>query len=246
MSDVFTMQERVEKSLTPQRTPMVLSMAFAVVALLLAAIGIYGVLAYEVSQRTREFGIRMALGSDARKVLGLVLREGVVLVVVGLAAGVVGAALLRRLIASQLYGVGAFDPMVLLAVTGVLALVSLFACLGPARRAATVDPVNRSGTTVRAVVPALSRLRHCHTGIALDFHLHARPSDRRGRDDCSALERISPMRRERAPRASHATGPPTPRLRRGLAVALRAERKRAGDAAREGACRGVRGAKPLG
>jgi putative ABC transport system permease protein len=140
MSDVFTMQERVEKSLTPQRTPMVLSMAFASVALLLAAIGIYGVLAYEVSQRTREFGIRMALGSDARKVLGLVLREGVVLVVVGLAAGVVGAALLRRLIASQLYGVGAFDPMVLLAVTGVLALVSFSACLGPARRAATVDP----------------------------------------------------------------------------------------------------------
>jgi predicted permease len=140
MSDVFTMQERVEKSLTPQRTPMVLSMAFAFVALLLAAIGIYGVLAYEVSQRTREFGIRMALGSDARWVLGLVLREGVVLVVVGLAAGVGGAALLRRLIASQLYGVGAFDPMVLLAVTGVLALVSLIACLGPARRAATVDP----------------------------------------------------------------------------------------------------------
>jgi predicted permease len=140
MSDVFTMHERVEKSLSPQRTPMVLSMAFAFVALLLAAIGIYGVLAYEVSQRTREFGIRMALGSDARKVLGLVLREGVVLVVVGLAAGVVGAALLRRLIASQLYGVGAFDPIVLLTVTGVLALVSLFACLGPARRAATVDP----------------------------------------------------------------------------------------------------------
>ena len=74
------------------------------------------------------------------RVLGLVLREGVVLVVVGLAAGVAGAALLRRLIASQLYGVGAFDPMVLLAVTGVLALVSLIACLGPARRAATVDP----------------------------------------------------------------------------------------------------------
>jgi ABC-type antimicrobial peptide transport system permease subunit len=140
MFDVVTMAERVEKSLNPRRTPMILSMAFAFVALLLAAIGIYGVLAYEVSQRTREFGIRMALGSDARRVLGLVLREGVVLVVVGLAAGVGGAALLRRLIASQLYGVGAFDPMVLLAVTGVLALVSLIACLGPARRAATVDP----------------------------------------------------------------------------------------------------------
>jgi ABC-type antimicrobial peptide transport system permease subunit len=140
MFDVFTMTERVEKSLNPRRTPMILSMAFAVVALLLAAIGIYGVLAYEVSQRTREFGIRLALGSDARGVLGLVLREGVLLVVVGLAAGVAGAALLRRLLSSQLYGVGAFDPAVLLAVTAVLALVSLVACLGPARRAATVDP----------------------------------------------------------------------------------------------------------
>jgi ABC-type antimicrobial peptide transport system permease subunit len=140
MSDVAPMSERVEKSLNPRRTPMLLSLAFATVAMLLAAIGIYGVLAYEVSQRMREFGIRMALGSDARGVLGLVLREGVLLVIVGLGAGVVGAALLRRLIASQLYGVGAFDPAVLLAVTRVLAVISLVACLGPARRAATVDP----------------------------------------------------------------------------------------------------------
>jgi len=140
MFDVVTMAERVEKSLNPRRTPMLLSMAFAIVALLLAAIGIYGVLAYEVAQRTREFGIRMALGSNARQVLDLVLREGVVLVVVGLVSGAVGAALLRRVIASQLYGIGALDPVVLLAVTGILAVISLIACLGPARRAATVDP----------------------------------------------------------------------------------------------------------
>ena len=140
MFDVVTMAERVEKSLNPRRTPMLLSMAFAIVALFLAAIGIYGVLAYEVAQRTREFGIRMALGSNARQVLDLVLREGVVLVAVGLVSGAVGAALLRRVIASQLYGIGAFDPVVLLAVTGILAVISLIACLGPARRAATVDP----------------------------------------------------------------------------------------------------------
>ena len=141
MYDVFTMPERVEKSLNPRRTPLLLSMAFAVVALLLAAIGIYGVLAYQVTQRTREFGIRMALGSDTQRILGLVMREGAVLVVVGLAVGLLGAVFLRALIASQLYGVGAYDPSVLLAVTGILAVVSLIACLGPARRASKVDPV---------------------------------------------------------------------------------------------------------
>jgi len=141
MFDIFSMADRVEKSLNPRRTPMLLSMAFAVVALLLAAIGIYGVLAYQVTQRTREFGIRMALGSDTQRILGLVMREGAILVVVGLAVGLVGAVFLRVLIASQLFGVGAYDPGVLLAVTGILAVVSLIACLGPARRASKVDPV---------------------------------------------------------------------------------------------------------
>ena len=122
--DIFTMASRVEKSLNPRRTPMLLSLAFGAVALLLAAIGIYGVLAYQVAQRTREFGIRIALGSDGRRILGLVLREGLVLVGVGLAAGIAGAVLLRRLIVSQLFGVGAFDPAVIAAVTVVLAAAS--------------------------------------------------------------------------------------------------------------------------
>jgi ABC-type antimicrobial peptide transport system permease subunit len=139
--DVFPMSVRVEKSLNPRKTPMLLSLAFGAVALLLAAIGIYGVLAYQVAQRTREFGIRIALGSDTRRILGLVLREGLLLVGVGLGAGIVGAVLLRRLIVSQLYGVGAFDPGVLAGVTVVLACASLLACLGPARRATRVDPV---------------------------------------------------------------------------------------------------------
>jgi putative ABC transport system permease protein len=115
---------------------MQLSLAFSVVALLLASIGIYGVLAYQVSQRTREIGIRMALGSDQGRVIGLVLREGLVLVAAGLVAGLAGAVALRQAIASQLYNVGALDPVVILAVTGVLAVTSLVACFGPARRAA--------------------------------------------------------------------------------------------------------------
>ena len=139
--DVFTMSERIEQSLNPRRMPMLLSLAFGMVALLLAAVGIYGVLAYQVRQRTREIGIRMALGSEAIGILRLILREGALLVVVGLAVGLAGALALRGLIASQLYGVGALDPGVLLAVTGVLAIASLAACLGPARRASRVSPV---------------------------------------------------------------------------------------------------------
>jgi len=139
--DVFTMSERVSKSLDQRRAPMVLSLAFGVVALLLASVGLYGVLAYQVSQRTREIGIRMALGSDASGILRLVLSEGVVLVVAGLGAGLAGAVLLRSVISSQLYGIGALDPIVILGTISVLTVTALAASLGPARRAAKVNPV---------------------------------------------------------------------------------------------------------
>jgi ABC-type antimicrobial peptide transport system permease subunit len=139
--DVFTMSERVSRSLDQRRAPMVLSLAFGAVALLLASVGLYGVLAYQVAQRTREIGIRMALGSDAAGILKLVLNEGVVLVVAGLAAGLAGAVLLRGVIVSQLYGIGALDPMVILGTIGVLAVTALVASVGPARRAAKVNPV---------------------------------------------------------------------------------------------------------
>ena len=141
MYDTFAMAERIGRSLNPRKAPMLLSLAFGAVALLLAAIGIYGVLAYQVSQRTREIGIRIALGSDPAGILRLVLREGVALLLVGLAGGMLGAIALRGVIASQLVGVGALDTGVILAVTGVLALAALAASLGPARRAARVDPV---------------------------------------------------------------------------------------------------------
>ncbi|HSL24607.1 MAG TPA: ABC transporter permease [Vicinamibacterales bacterium] len=139
--DTFAMSERIERSLNPRRAPMLLSLGFGVVALLLASIGLYGVLAYQVGQRTREIGIRMALGSDTGQILSLILREGIVLVLVGLALGIAGATALRGFIASQLYGVGPLDSRVVLLVTSVLAIASLVACIGPARRAARVDPV---------------------------------------------------------------------------------------------------------
>jgi predicted permease len=141
MFDVFAMSERIERSLNPRRAPMILSLGFGAVALLLATIGLYGVLAYQVSQRTREIGVRMALGSEPRRIVGLVLGDGAVLVALGLAVGLGGAVLLRGVIASQLYGVGPLNVPVLLAVTGVLALASLVACLAPAWRASRVDPV---------------------------------------------------------------------------------------------------------
>ena len=139
--DIRTMSARVERSLDQRRTPMMLALAFAAIALLLASIGIYGVLAHQVSQRRREIGIRIALGSDMKSVVGLIVREGAMLVGVGLAGGLIGAFALRRVIASELYNVDALDPLVIAGVTGMLALASIVACLAPARRAARVSPL---------------------------------------------------------------------------------------------------------
>jgi predicted permease len=139
--DMQTMEERADKSLVTRRSPMVLSLAFGAVALFLSAIGIYGVLAYLVTQRTKEIGIRIALGSSARGVFELVLREGVLLIVTGFGLGAVGAFALRRSLASQLFGVGVGDPLVLAVVTALLAVVAMAACAVPARRATRIDPI---------------------------------------------------------------------------------------------------------
>lgn len=110
-------------------------------ALLLSAIGIYGVLAYLVTQRTKEIAIRIALGSSAAAVFELVLREGLALVGAGFALGAIGAITLRKSLESQLYGVRAADPVVLGAVTATLAFVALAACALPASRATRIDPI---------------------------------------------------------------------------------------------------------
>lgn len=120
---------------------MLLANAFGVVALFLATLGIYGVLAYLVAQRTREIGIRVALGSSKAAILRLVLREGFELVVIGLVLGIVGAVSMQKAVASEIYGVRALDPFVLVSVMAVLVIVALAACAVPARRAVRVDPI---------------------------------------------------------------------------------------------------------
>ena len=130
-----------DRSLAKRRSPALLSIAFGFVALFLSAIGIYGVLAYLVTQRTKEIGIRVALGSTAWAVFQLVLREGLLLVAAGLAAGGIGSYLLRRTLESQLFGVTSSNPVVLLLVSVVLAAVALVACALPARRATKIDPL---------------------------------------------------------------------------------------------------------
>lgn len=139
--DVHSMAERIDLSLAARKTSMVLANAFGGVALFLAMLGIYGVLAYLVAQRTREIGIRVALGSPRGNILKMVLREGLELVGVGLVLGIVGAASMQKAVASEIYGVRALDPVVLVSVMGVVAMVALAACAVPARRALRVDPI---------------------------------------------------------------------------------------------------------
>ena len=139
--DVLTMNQRVDRSLVNRRSPVVLSLAFATIALLLSAIGIYGVLAYVVTQRTREIGIRLALGSSGGKIFELILREGVLLIGGGFALGAVGAMALRRSLQSQLFQISATDPLALAVAAAVLAVVAVVACAVPARRATRIDPV---------------------------------------------------------------------------------------------------------
>jgi predicted permease len=139
--DVHSMSERIDLSLSSRRTSMFLANAFGGVALFLASLGIYGVLAYLVARRTREIGIRVALGSTRTGVLKLVLREGFQLVAIGLVLGMIGAASLQKAVASEIYGVRPLDPFVLASVMALLAIVALAACAVPARRAMRVDPM---------------------------------------------------------------------------------------------------------
>ena len=128
-------------SLGQRRFTMLVLGAFAAVALLLAVVGVHGVLSYTVSQRTREIGIRMALGADRSMVRALVLSQGARLVGYGLALGLAGALILSRSLSTLLYGVGAADPPTFAAIAALLAAVAMLACWLPARRAARTDPL---------------------------------------------------------------------------------------------------------
>jgi predicted permease len=138
---VQTMAERSELSLSSRSTALMLAVGFGAVALFLSAIGIYAVLAYQVTQRRREIGIRVALGSTAAGIVKLVVREGLLLAVAGLGLGVAGAVALRQVVENEIYGVGALDPLVLSGVAMLLAAVVLAASALPARRAVRVQPV---------------------------------------------------------------------------------------------------------
>jgi predicted permease len=139
--DVKTMDERVAATLETRRFAVVLLGIFGGLALLLAAIGLYGVLAFAVSQRTREIGIHMALGAQARDVLGMVIKQGMLLVLCGVVLGVAGAYALTRAMQSLLFEVSATDPATFAIVPLLLAIVGFVACYIPARRATKVDPL---------------------------------------------------------------------------------------------------------
>jgi len=138
---IRTMDEVVARSMAQRRFALEIVGVFAVVALLLAALGIYGVMAYSVTQRTHEIGIRVALGAQPLDILRMTVGEGMILVIFGLVAGLIGAAMLTRLLQTMLYNVKPFDPITYSVIPALLASVALIACLVPARRATQVDPL---------------------------------------------------------------------------------------------------------
>jgi len=141
INSALTMEQRLSDSLAPRRLQLLLFSIFAGVALLLAAVGVYGVIAYSVSRRTHEIGIRMALGAQARDVLLLVVRQGLALALIGVAVGLAAAFALTRLMTSLLFNVKATDPVTFAVIASLLLLIALLAGWLPARKAAQVDPL---------------------------------------------------------------------------------------------------------
>jgi putative ABC transport system permease protein len=135
-----SMQQVLDRATSRPRFYLVLLGLFAVLAVALAAVGVYGVVAYAVSQRTREIGVRMALGAGRGQVLGLILWQGLRPALAGMAAGVAVALASGRIVSGQLYGVGAHDPLTFVAVTSLLLSIVVLACVVPARRATRVPP----------------------------------------------------------------------------------------------------------
>jgi ABC-type antimicrobial peptide transport system permease subunit len=139
--DVATMTERVHDSVARQRFAMIMLGAFAGFAMILAAIGVYGVMSFLVTQGTPDIAIRMALGARRETILSLVFQQGMALALIGIVAGLAGAFCLTRLMSTLLFGVSATDPLTYVGVVAMLTLATLAACYFPARRAMRVDPM---------------------------------------------------------------------------------------------------------
>ena len=144
--NVRTMEQVISGTIAPRRTNTLLISIFGVLALVLAAVGVYGVIAYDVTRRAREIGIRIALGARPREVMSQVVRGGVVLAVAGIAIGLAGAWMLTRLLANLVYGVSPRDPIAFIIAPVVLLAIATIATVLPARRATRIDPM----TTMRA------------------------------------------------------------------------------------------------
>jgi putative ABC transport system permease protein len=140
-SNVQTMEQVIGNTVNTPRITLSLIGAFATAALLLAALGLYGVVSYSAAQRTNEIGIRMALGAEQSDVLKMVVRQGMVLAAIGVAIGLMGAFILTRLMSKLLFGVSATDPLTFVAISGLLTLIALIASYIPAHRASKIDPV---------------------------------------------------------------------------------------------------------
>jgi ABC-type antimicrobial peptide transport system permease subunit len=141
-ADFQTLDQIVDRAVSPRRFILLLIGAFSVTALVLASIGIYGVVSYSVSQQTQEIGIRMAMGASAARVQGHIVLKTLLLTSIGILVGMVGAFTVSRLMASLLYGVDPTDPLTFVAMTLLLAVISVLAGHLPARRASRVDPMS--------------------------------------------------------------------------------------------------------
>ena len=137
----MTMEDRVMTSLAKPRLYAVLLVWFGVFAVLIAGVGLFGVLSFSVAQRTREIGVRSALGARARDIVALVVRQALSIVAVGVLFGLAAAVSVVRLLSAFLYGISPYDPLTFGAVPVVILIVAVVACLVPARRAAKVDPL---------------------------------------------------------------------------------------------------------
>src|SRR5262249_32664080 len=141
INDIATLEQVMHETVSQPRFLSLVLSAFGGTALLLASLGVFGVISYNVRQRTREIGVRMALGADRSHVLGMILQHAISRIAIGLAAGLLLALIAGRLLSGVLYGVSSSDPLALASAVAVLALIALFAAWMPARRATQVDPV---------------------------------------------------------------------------------------------------------